>query len=113
GVELSACSIGMVMRVSTSSVDIPRPSVWTSTKGGANSGKTSTGMLLTRVAPYATIPTANATTMKRKWRLDRTIQRIMCRRPPAKTRLGGRSLALDRELRAEELLAADRDDLGA
>ena len=84
GVELSACSIGIVMRVSTSSVDIPRPSVWTSTKGGANSGKTSTGMLLTRVAPNATIPTANATTMKRKCRLDRTIQRIMCGRPPAK-----------------------------
>ncbi len=113
GVELSACSIGIVMRVSTSSVDIPRPSVCTSTNGGANSGKTSTGMLLTRVAPKPTIPTASATTMKRNCRLDLTIHRIMGGGPPEKASAGGRSLALDREFRAEELLAADGHDLGA
>ena len=39
----SACSSGMVMSCSTSSVLSPRQAVWISTRGGANSGNTSTG----------------------------------------------------------------------
>src|SRR5690349_3767165 len=100
GVEFSACSIGIVMSCSTSSVDIPRPSVCTSTNGGANSGKTSTGMFCTRVAPRAIMPTARATTMNRKCRLDLTIQRI----------IGSGSLPFDLELGPEQLLAADAHD---
>src|SRR5919108_1634114 len=45
GTPLSACSSGMVISSSTSTVDIPGASVWISTFGGANSGKTSTGIL--------------------------------------------------------------------
>src|SRR4051794_40281888 len=100
GVEFSACSIGIVMSCSTSSVDMPRPSVCTSTNGGANSGKTSTGMFCTRVAPSAIMATASATTMNRKCRLDRTIQRI----------IGSGSLPFDLELGPEQLLAADKHD---
>ena len=44
GVALSVSSMGMVISSSTSWVVIPMPSVWISTRGGANSGKTSTGM---------------------------------------------------------------------
>src|SRR6185312_6991100 len=100
GVELSDCSIGIVMSCSTSSVDMPRPSVCTSTNGGANSGKTSTGMSRTRVAPRAIMPTASATTMNRNCRLDLTIQRI----------IGSGSLPFDLELGPEQLLAADGHD---
>src|SRR5919198_42841 len=45
GTPLSVCSSGMVISSSTSTVDIPGDSVWISTFGGANSGKTSTGIL--------------------------------------------------------------------
>ena len=41
----SACSMGTVTSDSTSAVDIPSAIVWISTRGGANSGKTSTGTL--------------------------------------------------------------------
>ena len=77
GVLFSDCSIGIVISCSTSSVDMPSPSVCTSTNGGANSGKTSTGMSRTRVAPKTIMPTPSATTMKRNCRLDLTIQRII------------------------------------
>ena len=42
-VPLSAFSSGTLIRLSTSSVERPGASVWTSIKGGANSGKTSSG----------------------------------------------------------------------
>jgi hypothetical protein len=61
----SACSRGTVTRASTSSEVIPSESVWISTRGGANSGKTSTGMPWTCVAPTSIIPVARATTMNR------------------------------------------------
>src|SRR6185295_12828444 len=41
GVPFSAFSSGIVTRLSTSSVERPGASVWISTRGGANSGKTS------------------------------------------------------------------------
>ena len=40
-VPFSAFSSGTLTRLSTSSVDSPGASVWISTRGGANSGKTS------------------------------------------------------------------------
>ena len=43
GVPLSAFSSGTLTRLSTSSVERPGASVWISTSGGANSGKTSSG----------------------------------------------------------------------
>ncbi len=42
-VPLSEFSSGTLTRLSTSSVDSPGASVWISTSGGANSGKTSSG----------------------------------------------------------------------
>ena len=50
---LSACSSGTVTSSSTSAVDRPRQTVWTMTRGGANSGKTSS-----RDDGRTTIPTA-------------------------------------------------------
>ena len=44
---LRASSRGMVTWASTSVEVSPTASVWTSTRGGANSGKTSTGISLT------------------------------------------------------------------
>jgi hypothetical protein len=41
GIPLSACSSGIVTSDSTSDADSPREGVWISTRGGANSGKTS------------------------------------------------------------------------
>ena len=43
GVPFRAFSSGTLMSASTSSVDSPGASVWTSTLGGANSGNTSSG----------------------------------------------------------------------
>ncbi len=43
GSPWSACSSGTVTSSSTSAADSPRVIVWISTRGGANSGKTSTG----------------------------------------------------------------------
>ena len=42
---LNACSSGTVISDSTSSAERPRLGVWISTRGGANSGKTSSGVL--------------------------------------------------------------------
>src|SRR5262245_51268870 len=42
GIPLSAASSGTVTNDSTSDADKPRHGVWISTRGGANSGKTST-----------------------------------------------------------------------
>jgi hypothetical protein len=50
---LKACSRGTVTNCSTSEVDSPRQAVWTITRGGANSGKTST-----RWSGRVTIPSA-------------------------------------------------------
>src|SRR5262245_59921963 len=75
GVPRSSSSIGTVISSSTSAVDIPMPSVWTSTSDGATSGKTSTGMCRTWFAPIATIAMATAITRKRNLRLEPMIQR--------------------------------------
>ena len=74
---LSACSIGTVTSCSTSAADRPRHSVCTSTRGGANSGKTSTGRFRNWATPKNIISEAPTTTRKRSLRLVATIQRIM------------------------------------
>src|SRR2546422_7716702 len=77
GVPLSCSSIGRVISSSTSLAVMPMPSVWISTMGGANSGKTSTGIERRRSMPKYIIPAAMAITRKRNLRLDPTIQRII------------------------------------
>ena len=58
----SDASIGTVTSCSTSEVDKPTHAVWISTRGGANSGNTSTCIFGSTVTPSAIMPTARATT---------------------------------------------------
>ncbi len=60
----SSCSIGTVMSCSTSGADSPRLSVWISTVGAPNSGRTSTGV--PRSATIPAIATAAAPRMTRR-----------------------------------------------
>jgi hypothetical protein len=69
--------VGTVTSCSTSSADSPRASVWTSTYGGVNSGRTSTGALRSCVKPRTITPAAIPTTNRRNRRLDPTIDRII------------------------------------
>ena len=82
GTPLRASSSGTVTRDSTSDGDSPREGVWTSTFGGANSGKTSTGEWWSCSTPANINPAARATTRKRNFRLEATTQRIIVDRPP-------------------------------
>src|SRR5271163_3349459 len=65
GVPLSAFSSGMLIRLSTSSVDKPGASVWISTSGGANSGKTSSGVVSSVRTPNTISTTQAAKTITR------------------------------------------------
>ena len=65
------------MSSSTSAAERPTHAVWISTLGGANSGKTSTGALLSCQAPPSISRMPPNTTSVRNRRLVRTIQRIM------------------------------------
>jgi hypothetical protein len=60
GTPLSAFSSGTVTSCSTSAGESPRQIVWISTRGGANSGNTSTGTFCSRATPNQTsaAPTA-------------------------------------------------------
>ena len=73
----SACSSGIVTSDSISDVESPTEAVWISTRGGANSGKTSTGMSRTWPMPKNISAAAMPSTMKRNRRLKPTIRRIM------------------------------------
>src|SRR5271168_3653867 len=66
GVPFSAFSSGMLIRLSTSSVDKPGASVWISTSGGANSGKTSSGVFSNVRTPNTISTTQAANTITRK-----------------------------------------------
>ena len=77
----SPCSRGTVTSCSTSEVDRPTHAVWMTTRGGANSGNTSTRIWDSEVKPSTISTTDAATTMKRRFRLDCTIQRMTPRRP--------------------------------
>ena len=70
-----SCSSGTVISCSTSAADNPSASVWTSTVGGTNSGRTSTGICLSWPIPTTSVATAAATTSSRSRRLASTIER--------------------------------------
>ncbi len=76
-----SCSIGTVISCSTSAAESPRASVWTSTVGGTNSGRTSTGIWRSRDAPTTIVAAARATTSKRNLRLDSMIHLVIGRPP--------------------------------
>jgi hypothetical protein len=57
-------------------VDRPTQAVWISTRGGANSGKTSTRIPGNEMTPMTMIAAAAATTRYRNLRLDATIRPI-------------------------------------
>ena len=77
GMALNDCSMGVVISSSTSVGPSPMAMVWTSTLGGANSGKTSTEVLPSCCTPKNIRNAVNATTMNRNFRLEPTIQRIL------------------------------------
>src|SRR5215210_3772943 len=93
----------MVISSSTCSEELPTAMVWTSTIGGANSGKTSTSALRVSPMPKTISAAAAKITSHRNRKLDPTIQRIsnpylsMC----------------DLELGAVHLGGPDRNYLGA
>src|SRR5206468_12998256 len=76
---LSASSSGMVTWDSTSVEESPTERVWTSTRGGANSGKTSTGIFRTSRSPKNMRPAARKMRRNLKRRLQPTIERIIAR----------------------------------
>src|ERR687893_1550761 len=75
-IPLSCSSNGIVISSSTSCEELPIATVWTSTCGGANSGKTSTSALRVSPMPKTISATAAKITSHRNRKLDPTIQRI-------------------------------------
>ena len=88
------------MNSSTSSEELPRAIVWISTRGGANSGKTSTFALGTWERPKAIAAAAPNSTSHRNRRLLETTQRITWRGPPARSRRPRRPRSSRRGCRA-------------
>src|SRR2546422_397414 len=72
GVPLTAVSMRKVISVSTSSGERPGASVWITTCGGANSGRTSRVMFQTTKLPTTRTMT-NATTVRRRLRSDHLV----------------------------------------
>ncbi len=81
GIPFISFSIGTVTSSSTSRADSPEHSVCTSTCGGANSGKASTGMLRICRTPKNISIAPPMTTSTRSFKLVATIQRIMVATP--------------------------------
>jgi hypothetical protein len=82
----SACSSGTVTSSSTSAVERPRHTVWTMTRGGANSGKTSSRDDGSTTIPIAMTSAPSAATRCRKRRLVAIVQPMRVPRWPAITR---------------------------
>src|SRR5829696_6883369 len=78
-----SASSGTVIICSTSLAESPNASVWTSTYGGVNSGRTSTGALRSCTIPTAITPTAMATINIQNRRLIPIIERIIADNLPA------------------------------
>src|SRR5215213_6229155 len=78
-----SASSGTVIISSTSLAESPRDSVWTSTYGGVNSGRTSTGALRSCTIPTAITPTAMAMSNIQNLRLAPMIERIIADNLPA------------------------------
>ena len=72
-------SRGTVTSCSTSDVDRPTQAVWTSTRGGANSGNTSTCICGMTTMPMTIMAAATATTRYRNLRLALMIERMRVR----------------------------------
>src|SRR5215213_1768747 len=102
GIPFSWSSSGMVISSSTCSEELPTAMVWTSTIGGANSGKTSTSALRVSPMPKTISAAAAKSTSQRNRKLDPTIQRI--RHPYLSM--------CDLELGAVYLCGPDRNYLG-
>ena len=81
-IPLNACSMGMVTRLSTSAAVSPRHAVWICTRGGANSGNTSTGICRNAPTPKIIIATATGDDEVTEPQAVLMIQRIMARRRP-------------------------------
>src|SRR5215213_5687644 len=102
GIPFSWFSSGTVISSSTCSEELPTAMVWISTRGGANSGKTSTSAFRVSPMPKTMSAAAAKSTNHRNRKLDPTIQRIsnpylsMC----------------DLEFGAVHLGGPDRNDLG-
>src|ERR687890_1340507 len=76
GLPLSWSSSGTVISSSTCSEELPTAMVWISTRGGANSGKTSRSALRVSPMPKTISAAAAKSTSHRNRKLDPTIQRI-------------------------------------
>src|ERR671919_1699373 len=76
GTPFSWFSSGVVISSSTCSEELPTAMVWISTRGGANSGKTSTSALRVSPTPKTISAAAAKSTSHRNRKLDPTIQRI-------------------------------------
>src|SRR5215207_1679114 len=76
GIPFSWSSSGMVISSSTCSEELPTATVWISTIGGANSGKTSRSALRVSPMPKTISAAAAKSTSHRNRKLDPTIQRI-------------------------------------
>src|SRR5215218_8981852 len=76
GTPFSWFSSGTVISSSTCSEELPTATVWISTIGGANSGKTSTSALRVSPMPKTINAAAAKSTSHRNRKLDPTIQRI-------------------------------------
>ena len=76
----SPASSGTVTSCSTSEVDRPTQAVWMTTRGGANSGKTSTCIFGSEVMPRIIRPTAAATIRCRNFRLELMTARMRVHR---------------------------------
>src|SRR5215211_5978088 len=102
GIPFSWFSSGTVISSSTCSEELPTAMVWISTRGGANSGKTSRSALRVSPMPNTISAAATKSTSHRNRKLDPTIQRI--RHPYLSM--------CDLELGAVHLGGPDRHDLG-
>src|SRR5918998_1795654 len=106
-IPFSWFSIGTVINCSTSLEELPSAMVWISTRGGANSGNTSTSVSGIRTNPRAIMAAATNSTIQRKARLPATMRRISMH--PYRSSV----FAPDVELRAVHLGGTNRDDLDA
>src|SRR6185312_12911722 len=116
GTPLSAFSNGTVTSCSTSAGDSPRQIVWISTRGGANSGNTSTATSRSRATPNQISTTLRARTRYRNRRLELMIRLIMRKhpcRPGTSRRRQRRRLVTYAFFSSEDLRHRSREHLGA
>ncbi len=85
-IPLRPCSSGTVISSSTSGEDRPSAMVWTITRGGANSGKTSSREVGRTTTPTAINSAPSAATRCRNRRLVATVHAMRVRRGASITR---------------------------